>query len=253
MDQSGRQSMANFAERGTGDAVVTYENELLLRNKESEPIPYVIPARDALDREPGGGGRRRRSSRTATGRWPRRSSRSSVSDEGQRIVADYGFRPVKPDAPGAQRRMPLPAKLFTMADLGGWAKIEEELYGPKGLWTSIFAANTSDRARGDNDRWLRARSNRAAAARTSSCGARRCLISGLMVVLPLGGARDRGGPARGRRRSATAVRDPFAWHALKLTFITALVMVVVNVVHRHGDRLGAGPVRVPRQAGWSTP
>ena len=34
MDQSGRQSMANFAERGTGDAVVTYENELLLRNKE---------------------------------------------------------------------------------------------------------------------------------------------------------------------------------------------------------------------------
>ena len=29
MDQSGRQSMANFAERGTGDAVVTYENELL--------------------------------------------------------------------------------------------------------------------------------------------------------------------------------------------------------------------------------
>ena len=30
MDQSGRQSMANFAERGTGDAVVTYENELLV-------------------------------------------------------------------------------------------------------------------------------------------------------------------------------------------------------------------------------
>ena len=43
MDQSGRQSMANFAERQTGDAVVTYENELLLQNKEGEPIPYVIP------------------------------------------------------------------------------------------------------------------------------------------------------------------------------------------------------------------
>ena len=33
MDQSGRQSMANFAERQTGDAVVTYENELLLREQ----------------------------------------------------------------------------------------------------------------------------------------------------------------------------------------------------------------------------
>ena len=38
MDQSGRQSMANFAERGTGDAVVTYENELLLLKKEREEI-----------------------------------------------------------------------------------------------------------------------------------------------------------------------------------------------------------------------
>ena len=33
MDPSGRQSMANFAERGTGDAVVTYEDEILLHNR----------------------------------------------------------------------------------------------------------------------------------------------------------------------------------------------------------------------------
>ncbi len=35
MDPSGRQSMANF-ERATGDAVVTYENELLLRGKDGQ-------------------------------------------------------------------------------------------------------------------------------------------------------------------------------------------------------------------------
>jgi len=35
-----------------------------------------------------------------------------------------------------------------MADLGGWAKLEQELYGPKGLWTSIFTAETSERASG---------------------------------------------------------------------------------------------------------
>ena len=54
MDPSGRQSMANFAERQTGDAVVTYENELLLRGKEGEPIPYVIPPCHLADREPRG-------------------------------------------------------------------------------------------------------------------------------------------------------------------------------------------------------
>ena len=60
MDGSGRQSMANFAERGTGDAVVTYENEILLHNKgkrAGKPIPYVIPPATLLI-ESSGGGRR---------------------------------------------------------------------------------------------------------------------------------------------------------------------------------------------------
>jgi sulfate/thiosulfate transport system substrate-binding protein len=35
-----------------------------------------------------------------------------------------------------------------MADLGGWAKLEGELYGSKGLWTSIFTAEASSRATG---------------------------------------------------------------------------------------------------------
>ncbi|MGE3820600.1 MAG: substrate-binding domain-containing protein, partial [Isosphaeraceae bacterium] len=43
MDASGRQSMASF-DRGTGDAIVTYENELLLQRKMTgKPAPYVIP------------------------------------------------------------------------------------------------------------------------------------------------------------------------------------------------------------------
>jgi sulfate/thiosulfate transport system permease protein len=52
---------------------------------------------------------------------------------------------------------------------------------------------------------------------------------GLMVVLPLAAL-----TAQAARPGATAfleaLRDPYAWHALKLTFITALVMVFVNVL-----------------------
>ena len=51
----------------------------------------------------------------------------------------------------------MPPKLFTMADLGGWAKIKEELYGPKGLWTSIFTADAGAKRRGGSRRWPRAR------------------------------------------------------------------------------------------------
>jgi sulfate transport system substrate-binding protein len=139
MDQSGRQSMANFAERGTGDAVVTYENELLLRNKEQEPIPYLVPSSTLLIESP--------AAVVATGAQAHGSRGVAeafveflVSERAQAIFAEYGFRPVKPSVAAPAGAQPMPPKLFTMADLGGWAKIEEELYGPKGLWKSIFAA-----------------------------------------------------------------------------------------------------------------
>src|ERR1700722_44051 len=52
---------------------------------------------------------------------------------------------------------------------------------------------------------------------------------GVMVVLPLVAlgvqAGEPGAPAFWR-----AVVNPFAWHALKLTFATALVMIVINAV-----------------------
>ena len=55
-----------------------------------------------------------------------------------------------------------------------------------------------------------------------------------------GGAGVRGRQARASSRSGAALRDPYAWHALKLTFVTALVMVVDQRRDRHGDRLGPG-------------
>jgi sulfate/thiosulfate-binding protein len=147
MDQSGRQSMANFAERKTGDAVVTYENELLLRNKESAPIRYVIPPRTLLIESPAA------VVDTSVASHGNREVAEAflaflLSERGQRIFADYGFRPVKDGVPPPSQAQPMPPKLFTMADLGGWARLEQEIYGPKGLWTSIFAADAGARAGG---------------------------------------------------------------------------------------------------------
>jgi sulfate/thiosulfate-binding protein len=147
MDQSGRQSMANFAERGSGDVVVTYENELLLHNKDNTPIPYVIPPATLLIESPAAiveNSVESHRSRTVAEEF----LGFLVSDEGQRIFAEFGFRPVVPGSAAPSEAQALPPKLFTMADLGGWAKIEQELYGPKGLWTSIFAADAVAKAAG---------------------------------------------------------------------------------------------------------
>jgi sulfate transport system substrate-binding protein len=142
MDPSGRQSMANF-ERGTGDAVVSYENELLLRKKEGLDIPYVVPPATLLIEGPAA------IVETSVDRHGSRPLAEAFleflrSAEGQQILAEHGFRPTLEDI-GATVGVPLPEKLFTMADLGGWAKVEKDLYGAEGLWTSIFSDQTGRR------------------------------------------------------------------------------------------------------------
>jgi len=138
LDGSGRQSMATF-ERGTGDAVVTYENELLFQRKlKKAEAPYVIPPATLLIENPG----------VIVDASVERHGNRAVAEafldflrsvEGQRILSAYGFRALDPRIderiPG---RAPLPPRLFTMKDLGGWSKINKEVYDPGGVWDSLF-------------------------------------------------------------------------------------------------------------------
>jgi sulfate/thiosulfate transport system substrate-binding protein len=137
MDASGRQSMATF-ERGTGDAAVTYENELLLQRKiKGRAAPYAIPPATLLIEGPAA------IVETSVARHGNRPLAEAFlaflrSAEGQRLLADYGFRPLDPALDTDPDRKPLPPRLFTMADLGGWGRIKAQLYDPGGLWDSLF-------------------------------------------------------------------------------------------------------------------
>lgn len=146
MDQSGRQSMANFSKSQNGDAVVTYENELLLRAKEGDPIPYVVPSATLLIESPV----------AIVGPSVEKHGNKAIVDafvefltsvEAQKIFADFGFRPVNPEAKDAVTGRPEPAKVFTTDDLGGWAKLEEELYSTNGLWTAVAAQAVQNRGK----------------------------------------------------------------------------------------------------------
>ncbi len=134
MDSSGRQSLGTF-ERGTGDAVVTYENELRLRvgRGGDAGLESVKPPRTLLIEGPAA------LVETSVDRHGNRPLAQDFLDfmrepEGQAILGTYGFRPLSE---------PLPQGTFTMKELGGWPKIKAEVYGPKGVWTSIF----TDRAK----------------------------------------------------------------------------------------------------------
>ena len=144
MDKSGRESVTTF-ERGVGDVIVTYENELIPRIKSHRPYEIIVPNETVWIENP-------------VALIDRHVDRHNVrdvaeafvsflhSEEAQAAFAELGFRPIDQATTQASARtsLPLPNQLFTIADLGGWEKISATLFGPRGAWTTIV----EDLARG---------------------------------------------------------------------------------------------------------
>jgi sulfate transport system substrate-binding protein len=138
MDKSGRASMAAF-EYGVGDVIVTYENELLARIAQGVPYDVVTPSRTILIENPAAV-----VDRNADRHGVRKAAEAFVaymhSAEAQRIFAKHGFRPVRQDVAAEFRdRYPQPPELFDIGYLGGWPKVREKLYSPRGIWYQVLA------------------------------------------------------------------------------------------------------------------
>ena len=55
-----------------------------------------------------------------------------LGDEGQQFFADWGYRPVNPDVLEKNKdKFANPAKLETIQGLGGWSKLNDELFDPE--------------------------------------------------------------------------------------------------------------------------
>ncbi len=133
MDKSGRESVTTF-ERGVGDVIVTYENELSPRIKQGRPYELIIPSETVLIENP-------------VAVIDRNADRHHVRDiadafvaflhgeEAQRAFAELGFRPTNQSvAQTFATAFVHPPDLFTIAELGGWDKVFASLFGPRGIW-----------------------------------------------------------------------------------------------------------------------
>ncbi|MFH1852248.1 MAG: sulfate ABC transporter substrate-binding protein [Candidatus Neomarinimicrobiota bacterium] len=143
MDKSGRASVTTF-ENGVGDALVTYENEVLLRQKQGKPMPFIVPDATILIENPV----------AVVDRNVDRHGNRAVAEafvefllnsQSQKAFAEYGFRPVDQQvAAEYSAKFVTPAALFDINYLGGWERIEADIYGPNGVWTTIFEELVSE-------------------------------------------------------------------------------------------------------------
>lgn len=137
--KSGREATETFLQ-GTGDALLTYENEALFMEREGEKVEHVTPPGTFKIENP-----------VAVLKGSKHLEQANAfkeflySEEGQTLWAQAGFRPVD-DAVLAKfsKDFPAPAKLWTIADLGGWKQVDAELFdADNGSIAKIYDKATS--------------------------------------------------------------------------------------------------------------
>ncbi len=124
---------------GTGDVLISYENDAIAARQAGKKLDYIVPSDSFKIENPV----------AVTVGAPEAAKKFLdyvESDAGQKVVAGKGFRPLNPaDVPttvvGANdpsNPYPTVTKLATIADLGGWAKVNEEFFDEKtGIVTKV--------------------------------------------------------------------------------------------------------------------
>jgi sulfate/thiosulfate-binding protein len=124
-DKSARDASHTFTS-GEGDVMLAYENEAITAQQKGEDLDYVIPQDTLLIETP----------IAVTTKSKRPEAAKAFLDylwspAGQRTFAEHGYRPVDTAVFDEFRSdFPTPKGLFTVARLGGWSKLNDELFDP---------------------------------------------------------------------------------------------------------------------------
>ncbi|WNG85794.1 sulfate ABC transporter substrate-binding protein [Mycobacterium sp. ITM-2016-00317] len=130
---SGREATDVFRQ-GSGDVLLAYENEAL-----NFDLEHVNPAQTFKIENP-----------TAVVNTSKHVEQAQAfvdfqfTPEGQKLWAEANFRPVDPGVLAEYAdKFPAPEKLWTIADLGGWSKVDAELFDKdNGTITKIYKQAT---------------------------------------------------------------------------------------------------------------
>ncbi|UYP17588.1 sulfate ABC transporter substrate-binding protein [Rhodococcus sp. Z13] len=121
--KSGREATETFLQ-GTGDVLLSYENEALFIERNGDPVEHVTPPATFKIENPAAVLKNAQDAEVAQA-----FNDFLYTPEAQRLWAEAGFRPVDPAvAEEFAAEFPQPEKLWTVADLGGWDTVNEELF-----------------------------------------------------------------------------------------------------------------------------
>jgi sulfate/thiosulfate-binding protein len=135
---SGRDATDVFVQ-GSGDVLISYENEAIATERAGKPVEHInLPQTFKIDNPV-----------AVVSTSPHLDAAVAFKNfqytaAGQKVWAQAGFRPVDPSVAADFRdQYPVPAKLWTIADLGGWSAVDPQLFDKDtGSITKIYTQAT---------------------------------------------------------------------------------------------------------------
>jgi sulfate/thiosulfate-binding protein len=135
---SGREATDVFVQ-GSGDVLISYENEAIVAERAGKPVEHVIPTQTFKIDNPV----------AVVTTSPHLDAATAFKNfqytaQAQRLWAQAGFRPIDPAVAARFRdQFPMPVKLWTIVDLGGWATVDSQLFDKNtGSITKIYLKAT---------------------------------------------------------------------------------------------------------------
>jgi sulfate/thiosulfate transport system substrate-binding protein len=140
LDTSARAATTTFVQHGLGDVLIGWENEALLaiREKPSEGLTIVYPSVSILAEPP-----------VAVvdqyalqhGQRPLATAylQYLYGKEGQEIIARNFYRPRDPEVAAQFAKQYPKIDLVTIADLGGWASVQQKFFADGGVFDQIYS------------------------------------------------------------------------------------------------------------------
>jgi sulfate/thiosulfate-binding protein len=140
LDSGARGSTMTFVERGIGDVLINWENEILLAEKElgKDKVEIVVPSVSILAEPPV-----TLVDKVADKRGTRTVAQAYLeylySDEGQDIAGKHYYRPFDPQALSKYAAQFPQVSLFTIDEVfGGWQKAQKIHFADGGVFDQIF-------------------------------------------------------------------------------------------------------------------
>lgn len=142
LTRDAREATDAFFQKGQGDALINYENEIILAQQNGQNLPYIIPDQNISIDNPIA-----IVDKNVDKHGTREVAQAFVeylfTPEAQREFAAVGFRPIDETVTQEKEfadKYPPIKTLFTVQDLGGWDTVQKKFFADEALFDKMQAS-----------------------------------------------------------------------------------------------------------------